>query len=178
MIKEVEIPEGVKVSFSDCMLKASGPKGDLSRRISCQGIKITVEDKKIVFESETERRKMKSLAGTWASHARNLIDGVNHGYEARLKAVYSHFPMKLNMDGNKFILGNFLGGREDVSVTIKGNVTVKIEKEEVIVTGIDKEEVGQAASLIENLARVKRFDRRIFQDGIHLTKKAHPVGKG
>ncbi len=172
MIKEVVIPEGTGVSFESRILKVTGSKGELSRKIECPGLRVNVDKGRISFESESDRRRTKALAGTWASHARNMIEGVNHGFEARLKIVYSHFPMKFSVEGKKVILGNFLGGRKNREVDIKGEVEIRNEKDDVIVTGIDKEEVGQAASLIENMARVRGYDRRVFQDGIHLTQKA------
>lgn len=172
MIKEIIIPEGTDVSFDSRVIKVAGPKGELSRKIDCPGLSVKIGKGRISFESESDRRRAKALAGTWASHARNMINGVNHGFEARLKIVYSHFPMKFNVEGKKVVLGNFLGGRKNREVEIKGDVEIRNEKDDVIVTGNNKEEVGQAASLIESMARVKGFDRRVFQDGIHLTQKA------
>ena len=52
---------------------------------------------------------------------------------------------------------------------------VELKKDIVIVSGNDKEEVGQAAALIEQTAKVRGYDRRVFQDGIHLIQKASPV---
>jgi large subunit ribosomal protein L6 len=172
MIKEVVIPEGTDVSFENGVIKVTGPRGELSRKTDCPGIRVKIDKGRISFESESDRRRAKALAGTWASHARNMIDGVNHGFEARLKIVYSHFPMKFSVEGKKVILGNFLGGRKNREVEIRGEVEIRNEKDDVIVTGTNKEEVGQAASLIESMARVKGFDRRVFQDGIHLVQKA------
>lgn len=175
MIKEIAIPEGTEVRFEENTLSVKGPKGELRRKITCAGLKVKIADGRVVFESESDRRRVKALAGTWASHTRNMIDGVNHGFEARLRVVYSHFPMKFSVEGKKVTIGNFLGGRSNREVEIKGDVEIKNQKDDVIVTGIDKEEVGKAAALIENASRVKGFDRRVFQDGIHLTQKARAM---
>ncbi len=175
MIKEVIIPEGTNVSFENRVIKVAGPKGELSRKIDCPGLMVKIDKGRISFESESDRRRAKALAGTWASHARNMINGVNHGFEARLRIVYSHFPMKFTVEGKKVVLGNFLGGRKNREVEIKGEVEIRNEKDNVIVTGINKEEVGQAASLIESMAKVRGFDRRVFQDGIHLVRKATAI---
>jgi len=172
MIKEVVIPEGTEVKFENNTIKVTGPNGELERELTCTGVKIKIDKGRAVFESESDRRRIKSLVGTWASHTRNMVNGVNHGYEARLKIVYSHFPMKFTVEGNKIILGNFLGGRKNREIELRGNVEVKSKKDDVVITGINKEEVGQAASRIESMARVTGFDRRVFQDGIHLTQKA------
>jgi len=175
MIKEIVIPEGTVVKFENNTINVTGPKGELSREITCLGVKVKTDKDRIVFESETDRRRIKALAGTWASHAKNMIDGVNHGFEAKLKIIYSHFPMKFSVEGKRVILGNFLGGRKNREIELRGDVEVKSQKDDITITGIDKEAVGQAASRIESMARVTGFDRRVFQDGIHLTQKTRIV---
>ena len=48
---------------------------------------------------------------------------------------------------------------------------LKVNKEEIVVSGIDKEKVSQAAASIETLTRRQGFDRRRFQDGIYIISK-------
>ena len=55
------------------------------------------------------RRSEKAIAGTWAAHLRNMAKGLDEGFEYRLKAVFSHFPMTLKVDGNRFTITNMLG---------------------------------------------------------------------
>ena len=109
-----------------------------------------------------------------------MITGVTQGWEARLKIVYSHFPMKLTVEGDRLRIGNFLGERRDRTARLRGEVKVELKKDVVVVTGSDREEVGQAAATIELTAKVKGHDRRVFQDGIHLIQKTRPMepGKG
>jgi large subunit ribosomal protein L6 len=175
MEKIVTIPEGVQVSLEGRILKVTGPKGDLSRNIRGSPVKIEISDEQVRFISESDRRKVKSYAGTWAAHLRNMVTGVTDGWEARLKVVYSHFPMKLSVEGSKVNIGNFLGERRDRSASVKGDVKVEVKKDVVIVTGNDRDEVGQAAALIEQTATVRGYDRRVFQDGIHLIQKTSPI---
>lgn len=174
MEKIVEIPEGVEARLENGELIVSGPKGELRREFRSPFVEMKIADGKISISSD-DRRKNKALVGTWASHARNMITGVTKGYEARLKIVYSHFPIKFSVQGDKAVIQNFLGERNERTVRIKGNVKVELKKDEVVITGISKEEVGQAAADIENSARVTKFDRRVFQDGLHLIQKATPV---
>ena len=175
MDKSVEIPEGVNVNFSGREITVTGPRGELRRDIMGSPVSITVKDSKVGISSANERRKVKSHAGTWASHIRNMITGVTNGYEARLKIVYSHFPMKFTVEGDSVKIGNFLGERKDRTTKVKGDVKVELKKDVVIVTGNSKEEVGQAAAVIETMAKVRGFDKRVFQDGVHLTHKAAPM---
>jgi len=174
MQKIVEIPEGVSVGLEEGNLVVRGPKGELKRKFS--GVKLDVQEGKAIFTSG-ERRKEKSLAGTWSAHLRNMIIGVTQEWEARLKVVYSHFPMKFNVEGNKLIIQNFMGERKARTAKIYDNAGVEVRKDEVVITGIDKEEVGQTAANIELATKVKGYDRRVFQDGCHLIQKCKPIEK-
>jgi len=90
-----------------------------------------------------------------------------------LKALYSHFPMTLSVKGNEFVVNNYFGERVPRSAAIINGVNVKVQnKTEVVVSGIDKEAVGQTAANIERSTTVKKRDRRVFQDGIYLIEKA------
>ena len=81
--------------------------------------------------------------------------------------------MTLAVQGNKFIVNNYFGERVPRSAAILDGVQVKVQnKTEVVVTGIDKEAVGQTAANIERSTTVKKRDRRVFQDGIYLIEKA------
>ena len=111
------------------------------------------------------------MVGTFASHVSNMIKGVSEGFEYRMKVVYAHFPMQLKVDGRKLMISNFLGEKKPRSANILGISAVKTTADEVIVTGIDKEDVGQTAANIEQATRIKRFDPRVFQDGIYTVEK-------
>ena len=175
MEKTVQIPEGVTVALEGRILHVTGPRGELKRDVRGSPVKIEISKEKVLVSSENDRRKIKAHTGTWASHIRNMINGVTKGYEAKLKIVYSHFPMKFSVNGSDIVLANFLGERKDRSVKVKGDVKVELKKDVVVVTGNDKEEVGQAAAVIELMAKVRGFDKRVFQDGIHLTHKTAPI---
>lgn len=111
------------------------------------------------------------MTGTIAAHIRNMIKGVTKGYTYRLKIVYAHFPMKVTVKGDTVVIENFLGERAPRYAKILPGVKVEVKGEEVIVSGIDKEKVGQTAANIELATRVRGFDIRKFQDGIYIVSK-------
>ena len=88
-----------------------------------------------------------------------------------MKTVFSHFPIKTMVEGNKFIIQNFLGERSPRSAKILNGVKVDIKGEDVSVTGIDKEKVGQTVANIERATKVKNRDIRVFQDGVYRISK-------
>jgi large subunit ribosomal protein L6 len=75
--------------------------------------------------------------------------------------------------GNKFVVNNYFGERVPRTSDIIDGVQVKVQnKTEVVVSGIDKEAVGQTAANIERSTTIKKRDRRVFQDGVYLIEKA------
>jgi len=90
-----------------------------------------------------------------------------------MKIVYAHFPMtvKATQSQNKVIIENFLGERYPRTAKIIGHSQVEIQGDEVIITGINKEEVGQTMANIEQATKIKGRDPRVFQDGIYLVAK-------
>ncbi len=171
--KTVAIPDDVAVSIDGRMVTVSGPKGEVSRELWYPHITIQqIEDAiSVDVDAAMIRKKQKAMVGTLASHIKNMIDGVAHGYRYRMKMVYSHFPVQLRIDGGKFIIGNFLGEKKDRVAQILDGSDVEINGDEVTVTGINKESVGQTAANIEQATKIKARDPRVFQDGIYVIEK-------
>jgi large subunit ribosomal protein L6 len=178
MQKKVEIPEGVEVTYDSGEFVVKGPKGELRRRMSSPNVKAKIKDGEIIFTSVDERRKHKALAGTYASHMRNMILGVTKGFRAKLKAVHSHFPMKISVEGDQLIIQNFLGERKPRTTKILGDVKVIVNKNEITVEGIDKEHVGQTCANLERITKIQKLDKRVFQDGIYILEKPKPIEEG
>ncbi len=175
MVKEIarkiEVPEGVSVSLSRDVFTARGPKGTVERKLWYPGIRIEVREEDILVDAEFSRKEQKAMVGTFTSHIKNLITGVSEGFECKMTIVYAHFPMQVKVEGKTFIIGNFLGEKKPRVAKILGETKVKVSGSEVIVTGINKEDVGQTAANIEQKTKIKRFDPRTFQDGIYIVQK-------
>ena len=174
--ERVPVPGNVEVKIDGMKVTVKGPKGELSRDFShAKGIIIRLEEgeegKEVVVETYFANRRRKALVGTIAAHIENMITGVTKGYRYRLKIIYSHFPVTVKVEGDKIIIENFLGEKAPRVAKIFGVVKVKVQKDEVIVEGIDIEAVGQTAANIELATKVKGFDRRVFVDGIYIYKK-------
>lgn len=169
----VEIPEGVSASIDGEKVTITGPKGSVSRDFVSARHNILQEGGALLVRIDVPRRKEKALAGTWNAHLNNMVKGVTDGFKYTLKALYSHFPMTLAVKGNQLIVTNYFGERVPRSANILSGVDVKVQnKTEIVVSGIDKEAVGQTAANIERSTTVKKRDRRVFQDGIYLIEKA------
>jgi large subunit ribosomal protein L6 len=168
---ELKIPENVKVEIEGKKVKVYGEKGELERTFAEKGIKIELVEGKILIFSESERKKFKALVGTIAAHIRNMFEGVTKGFTYRLRIVYSHFPVTVKVEGDKVLIQNFLGERVPRVAKIVGKTQVKVEGSDLIVSGINIEEVGQTAANIEQACRIVGYDRRRFMDGIYIVSK-------
>ncbi|HEW64171.1 50S ribosomal protein L6 [Fervidicoccus fontis] len=172
VVEEVEIPEGVKISIEGMKVVVEGPKGKIEKDFShTRNVAISLSDGKVVVESYFARREQKALVGTIAAHIRNMITGVQKGYRYKLKIISSHFPISLEQKGDVILVKNFLGEKSPRKARIMPGVKVKIEKEDVIVEGLDIEAVGQTAANLEQATKVKEYDRRVFMDGIYIYEK-------
>lgn len=174
VVEKVKVPDDVKVEVEGMKVRVSGPKGEISRDFShARGVMISVQDNQVVVEAYNADRKLKALVGTIAAHIENMITGVTKGYRYKLKVVYSHFPVTVVVDEkNKLVrIKNFLGEKSDRVAKIYGNVKVRVEGTDIIVEGIDIEEVGLTASSLERATKVRDRDRRIFVDGIYIYER-------
>ncbi len=170
---EIEIPEGLDVVFENDRLSVKGAKGEVSKTFKHPQVGMKVEKGKIILTSDLERKKVRATTGTWNAIVKNMFLGVTKGWRGELKLVYSHFPVKLKLEGNTLLIENFLGERNPRSVPVPEDLKVEVDKNVIYVSGADKEKVGQLCAKIEQTTKVKGYDRRIFQDGIYITKKPY-----
>lgn len=169
--KSVAIPSEVKTTFKHSTLTISGPKGTLTRDFSHPRIAIRVSKGEIIIESIMPKKKVSALVGTWEAHINNMITGVMQGYRYTLKVVYSHFPVKTILKDDEFLIENFLGESHPRKARILGDTKVDIKSDIITVSGIDIELVSQSAANIELATKIRRYDPRVFQDGIYLIEK-------
>jgi LSU ribosomal protein L6P len=171
LVRQIVVPEGVEVNIRDTLVTVTGPLGTVSRRIWYPDIVVRKEDSSLIVDTKIDRKRNRAMVGTLASHLGNMIRGVTDGFEYRMKVVYSHFPIQLKATKEKLVISNFLGGRKPRTAKILGHTRVDIQGDAVIVSGIDKENVGQTMANIEQATKVRGFDIRVFQDGIYLVDK-------
>ena len=172
---EINLAEGSSSSIAGDVVTVSNEGKSLSREFRHPKVTIRQGDSSLVVFCDLPRRADKAIAGTWAAHLRNMVKGLEEGFEYKLRAVYTHFPMTLKVEGNRMTINNLFG--EKVPRVAKlpwspSEVEVKVEnKTEVTVKGSDREKVGQTAANIERACRIRNRDRRVFQDGIYITSK-------
>jgi large subunit ribosomal protein L6 len=169
--KTIKIPQGVEVSVDGRVVTARGPKGTLTRSFSDAPVSIQLKGDEISVETTWPRKKEASLVGTVHSHINNMITGVTNGFTYKLKVVFAHFPVTVKVKGDTIIIENFTGERSPRTAKIKGDSKVTVKGEDVIVQGLNLEDVSQTAANMERATKVTRKDPRIFLDGIYIYER-------
>ncbi|RJS78770.1 50S ribosomal protein L6 [Candidatus Bathyarchaeota archaeon] len=169
--KIIQVPDDVEVSLEGKKITVKGEKGTLTRDFSHAPISIELNDKTIRIWAEWPRKKEAALVGTIYSHIQNMITGVKKGFTYKLKIVFSHFPISVKVQDKTVLIENFTGERNPRKVKIMGDTQGRVEKEDVIVQGINLEDVSQTAANIEQATKVKKKDPRVFLDGIYVYEK-------
>ncbi len=170
--KTLQIPEDVEVTLEGKKVTVKGVKGTLTRDFSYAPIKLELNDKTIRIWAEWPRKKEAALVGTIYSHIQNMITGVRKGFTYKLKIVFSHFPISVKVKDKKVLIENFTGERNPRKAKIIGDVKIKVQSEDIIIQGINLEDVSQTAANIEQATKVKNKDPRVFLDGIYVYERS------
>lgn len=171
LVLDVDIPDGVDTSIENNIVTFRDKNNTISRKFNYPNIRIKKENNKIVMSSGVNNKTQKSLLGTIRGHIKNMIRGISSNITYKLKIVYAHFPINVKVQGNEFVINNFLGERHPRKAKILGNVKVEVKGQDIVLTGIDKENVSQTAANIEQATKIKDRDPRVFQDGIYIVEK-------
>ena len=166
--KTIQVPDGVQVNIEGRKVTVKGEKGTLIRDFSNASISIEAADKTVRVWAEWPRKKEASLVGTIHSHIQNMITGVGKGFSYKLKIVFSHFPISVKVQSKTVLIENFTGERRARRVKTLGDVQVKVQGDDIIVQGLNLEDVSQTAANIEQATKVKKKDPRVFLDGIYV----------
>ncbi len=160
--QEILIPAGVKVtqnvSSGGNTVTVVGPKGTLSK-VFRDDITIVISDKNITLNIKRNDKFSKSLWGTYASHLKNMIAGVVTPYQKKLILEGVGFKSEVKParagGGKEF---NFaLGFSHPVIVKIPEGITATAEKNNITITGIDKELVGSFTAAIRALKKPEPY---------------------
>jgi len=167
----VTVPEDVDLTLDGSKVAVTGAKGKVSRDFAHAKLNLDYRDRVLRVWAENPRKKQASLVNTITSHVKNMIAGVTQGFTYRLKVVFIHFPMNIQVGADRVSINNFVGERRARYAAILPGVKVTIEGDDIVVTGNDVEFVGQTAANIQEATKIRNKDLRKFLDGIYVYKK-------
>ncbi|MCX6752883.1 MAG: 50S ribosomal protein L6 [Candidatus Nomurabacteria bacterium] len=156
--QEILIPAGVEVKKEGFVLTVKGPKGTLIKNFR-DDVTITIADKAITLAITRNDKFSKSLWGTYASHIKNMITGVQTPYVKKL--ILEGVGFKSEVKGTDLHLA--LGFSHPVIVKIPAGLTVTAEKNNLTFTGIDKETVGAFTAEVRALKKPEPYKGKGFR---------------
>ena len=150
--QEIQIPKGVEAKKDGTLFTVKGPKGTLTK-IFRDDITITINGSLITLNTTRNDKFSKSLWGTYASHIKNMIAGVQTPYVKKL--ILEGVGFKSEVKGKEFVFA--LGFSHPVVVAIPEGITATAEKNNITITGIDKELVGSYAASVRALKKPEPY---------------------
>ena len=149
----VAIPEKVQLDYSDSTVKVEGPKGKLEMRVAFSG-SIEIEDGKVIVKPAGEDKQSRADQGLVRSLLNNMVVGVTQGFSKTLKIVGVGY--KAQAQGKKLQLN--LGYSHPITYAVPEGIDVQTpDPNTIIVTGIDKQAVGQCTSEIRKFRKPEPY---------------------
>jgi large subunit ribosomal protein L9e len=180
--RKIAVPEGVKVEIKSRVVTVTGERGTLQKDFRHIQIDLKLQSKgrKVVAELWHCDRKTAACLRSITAAIQNMITGVTKGFRYKMRLVYAHFPINVNIeeDGTLLEIRNFLGEKIVRAVKLGEGVTIERSsdvKDELVLSGNDINNVSQSAARIQQSCLVKNKDIRKYLDGIYVSEKGHVV---
>ena len=141
--KPITLPAKTEATYSGGIITIKGPLGSLSKTVRPY-INVEIANNQITLTPKTDSLQTMALWGTYASHIKNMIAGVHTPYEKKL--IVEGIGFKADVKGKDLVMS--LGFSHPVTLTIPADLKVTTEKNNVIVSGMDCEKVGQFAAVV------------------------------
>jgi large subunit ribosomal protein L6 len=167
----IEIPAGVSIALSPGRVMVNGPLGELSQQVPAR-MQLAQEDGVVVVTRPTERGEDRALHGLTRSLIANMVEGVTSGFQKRLEIQGVGYRASLR--GTDLELN--VGYSHSVVLKAPQGITFEVPvPTEVIVKGIDKQQVGQTAAEVRKVRPPEPYKGKgIRYEGEYVRRK---VGK-
>jgi large subunit ribosomal protein L6 len=167
----IEIPSGVNVSLSPGRVMVNGPLGELSQQIPTR-MNVEQENGTITVTRPTERGEDRALHGLTRSLIANMVEGVTKGFEKRLELQGVGY--RAAMQGTDLRLD--VGYSHPVVIKAPQGINFEVPAQtEVVVKGVDKQQVGQIAAEVRKVRPPEPYKGKgIRYQGEYVRRK---VGK-
>ncbi|MDD5565533.1 MAG: 50S ribosomal protein L6 [Candidatus Omnitrophica bacterium] len=169
--KPIVIPKEVKVDLKEKILNIEGPKGKLTLRL-CDAISAEYKDNSVILSRKSDAKADKSLHGLTRALIDNMVKGVTEGYKKSLEIIGVGF--RAQVQGK--VLNLQLRFSHPVNYAIPEGIKIETPKaNQVIISGIDKEKVGEVAAEIRLICPPEPYKGTGIRYSGELVKKK--VGK-
>jgi large subunit ribosomal protein L6 len=170
----IDIPAGVTVTIAGQDVSVRGPKGELSLRVKEPIVAAMVESQVVVTRPDDERES-RSLHGLTRTLINNQIIGVTEGFTKTLQVVGTGYRLAAKGQGIEFSLGY----SHPITVEPPAGIAFTIEgNDKLIVSGIDKQAVGEVAANVRKLRKPEPYKGKgVRYEGENVRRKAGKAGK-
>jgi len=153
--KPIMVPKGVKIAVQGNKINVEGPKGKLSEELATSLVTVEVKNDAVSVDRANDEKQTKAFHGLYRNLINNMVVGVTEGYKKAL--VINGVGFKAEVQGKLLVLS--LGYSSDVYVGIPEGLSVVVEanNQKIVVSGIDKQLVGQFASEIRGLRKPEPY---------------------
>lgn len=173
----IDVPEGVTVNVKARVVTVTGPRGTLTKNLQHVDVAFKpISATKIELEIFHGNRKRVATLRTVKTLVQNMVTGVTKGYKYKMRYVYAHFPITVNLEknGTQIEIRNYLGQKKVRIIQALEGVTAEVSKnvkDELILTGNSIDNVSQTAATINQSCLPRDKDIRKFLDGIYVSEK-------
>ncbi len=169
----VTIPSGVTITVDSGDVVVKGPKGELKQFIT-PAVDVAVKDGAAVVTPKDDSKVARSQHGLMRALINNMVEGVTKGFEKRLEVKGVGF--RVASSNNELTMS--LGFSHEVKYKAQPGVSISNEKMVIIVSGIDKQKVGQTAAEIRAIKKPEPYKGKgIAYVGEQILRKAGKAGK-
>ena len=164
----VSIPKGVEIKIDGQQVDVKGAKGSLSHQVHAL-VTVSVDDTELKVAAANDSKQADALSGTTRALIQNMVTGVSDGFERKLEIVGVGY--RAQMKGKALNLS--LGFSHPVDFEIPEGITVETPSQtEIVVKGIDKQQVGQVAANIRAYRKPEPYKGKgVRYAGEHIVKK-------
>ena len=173
--KPIVIPAGVEVKIDGETVKVTGPKGTLTQRVH-SGLGLEVEGNELKVSRPSDDRQFRSLHGLTRTLIHNMVEGVSKGYTKELEI--SGIGYRAEKKGSDLVMK--IGYSHDVIIPDSEDVKTEVPSpNKIIVSGADKQKVGQFAAEIREKRPPEPYKGKgIKYVGEYIRRKEGKAGKG
>jgi large subunit ribosomal protein L6 len=150
--KPIMLPAKTEASYAGGVFTVKGPLGTLTKNFRPH-VNIVVEKDSVNLTPARASLETKALIGTYAAHIKNMLNGVNKPFEKKL--IIEGIGFKSEVKGT--VLNMALGFSHPVNVPIPSDLKVTAEKNNLTITGIDREKVGQFAAQVRAMKKPEPY---------------------
>ncbi len=171
----ITLPNGVSVSVNNDTITTSGPKGNLTQS-KLPKINLAISNDQVVISRDSEELKTKAAHGLMRALVNNMVVGVSRGYERKLELNGVGYRVSVQGSELKFNLGF----SHEVTYSVPNDIQISVDQNIITVSGINKQQVGQAAAEIRALKKpepykgkgIKYIDEKIIRKSGKSGKEA------